>query len=57
MACLETKSATLLQIELRKVVEVAADTVSGHWQIYMRVRACSYTCGYVSVSDATMADL
>ena len=44
MACLETKTATLLQIEPGEAVEgleVAADTVSGHWQIYMRVRAFS----------------
>ena len=48
MACLETKTTTLLQIEPGKAVEVAADTASGHWHIYMcprillHVRACVY---------------
>ena len=44
MACLETKTATLLQIEpgeAVKGVEIAADSVAGHWQVYIRVRACS----------------
>ena len=43
MACLETSKATLLQIEPGKAVEgveVAVDTISGHWQIYIRIRAC-----------------
>ena len=60
MACLETETATFLQIEPGKAVEgveVAADTVSGHWQIYIRLRACFYTCAYVSISDPTMFDL
>ena len=60
MACLETKTATLLQVEpgeAVKGVEIAADTVAGHWQIYMPVRACFYTCAYVSIADPTMFDL
>ena len=60
MACLETKTATLLQIEpgeAVKGVEIAADTVAGHWQIYMRVRAFVYTCAYVCITDPSMFDL
>ena len=60
MACLETKTATLLQIEPGEAVngvEIAADTVAGHWQIFMRVRACFYTCAYVSITDPRMIDL
>ena len=59
MACLETSKATLLQIEPGKAVEgveVAADTISGHWQIYTRIRAFFHTCAYVSISDTDMFD-
>ena len=59
MACLETSKATLLQIEPGEAVEgveVAADTVSGHWQNCSRIRALFYTCAYVSISDPGMFD-
>ena len=60
MACLEIKTATLLQIEpgeAVKRVEIAADAVAGHWQVYIRVRACFFTCAYVCVADPEMFDL
>ena len=60
MACLETKTATLLQIEpgeAVKGVEIAADSVAGHWQVYIRVRAFFFTCAYVCVADPSMFDL
>ena len=59
MACLDTKIATLLQIEpgeAVKGVEIASDTVAGHWQVYIRVRAC-FTCAYVCVAEPSMFDL
>ena len=60
MACLETKTATLLQIEPGEVVkgiEIASDSVAGHWQVYMRVRAFFFTCAYVCAADPSMFDL
>ena len=60
MACLETKTATLLQIEPGEVVkgiEIATDSVAGHWQVYMRVRAFFFTCAYVCAADPSMLDL
>lgn len=59
LACFETKSTTLLNIQPGKAVEgveVASDHVCGAIEVYLRVRAFFHTTAYVCIADPTMLD-
>ena len=59
LACLETKSTTLLNVQPGRAVEgveVATDHVFGATEVYLRVRAFFHTVAYVCIADPTMFD-
>ena len=60
LACLETKTTTLLQVEPGRAVtghEIVSDLVSGSLEVFARVRAFFHTVAYVCIGDPTMFDL
>ena len=59
-ACLETKTTTLLKVELGRDVtghEDIADLVSGALEVFARARAFFHTVAYICIGDPTMFDL